>query len=64
FSKNVPLNKEVIRQWLINPKKDRVFVNDENIFIYFNENYGQYKVLMRHLGLYNTMKLLFVFWHE
>ena len=51
FSKNVPLNKEVIRQWLINPKKDRVFVNDENIFIYFNENYGHYKIIMNYFGL-------------
>ena len=51
FSKTVSINRNKVRKWLINPKKDRVFVNDENIFIYFNENYGHYKIMMKYLGL-------------
>ena len=48
FSKAIPLDKEAIHKWMTTPDKSRVFVHDENIFVYFSDNHEQYKVLMKH----------------
>lgn len=51
FSKTISINRNKVRKWLINPNKNKILVDNENIFIYLGENYEHYKIMMMYFGL-------------